>query len=143
MTEKLEAPAIGISLSLNIEGGRSLVFQTHVPQDCGQEHIDGVLDKCQKAASRQVSYSTIEKYEEQVGVHEKMLVQLKAAKRKIDEKYNHLAVVAETTGRRTAPKMTEKEAAEKDNLDANIAQVVETIESIKSMAQELRHAVGE
>jgi hypothetical protein len=143
MSEKLELlPSIGISLSVNIEGGRSLVFQTHVPQDCSQDALDGLLDKCQRAITRQTTYSSIEKIEEQVGIQEKMLVQLKAAKRKIDDKYNNMRVVAEESGRRTAPKLSEKEAAEKDQLERNINQTVETIASFNNMVAELKAAVG-
>lgn len=49
---KKEAPAIGVSLQMTIDQKRTLVLQTHVPQEEASS-LNGVLDTITKAADRQ------------------------------------------------------------------------------------------
>jgi hypothetical protein len=48
------APAIGISISLDMEG-RHLVLQSHVARDAEQDEIDGVMDKIYNLAERMIN----------------------------------------------------------------------------------------
>lgn len=51
----LTLPAIDIKLQLPLDDGtgRVIVFSTVVPQHCGDEDIDGLLDKLSRAGERQ------------------------------------------------------------------------------------------
>lgn len=46
------APAIGVSLQVTLDQARTLVLQTHVPQEAGKDTLNGVLDTVAAAADR-------------------------------------------------------------------------------------------
>ena len=48
-------PSIGISFSAAVSEGRSLVFQTHAPQDVADEVLNALVDKVYNAAERVVN----------------------------------------------------------------------------------------
>jgi len=55
MTEAVQqpAPALGVSLSVNLSATHALVMQTHVPADCSNPELDSLLDRMTRAADRQ------------------------------------------------------------------------------------------
>jgi hypothetical protein len=56
MTEEVSsAPAIGINLTVAPSDGRSLILQTHVPQDVSPEAFDALVDKLYARAERLVN----------------------------------------------------------------------------------------
>lgn len=52
MAETASAPAIGVSLQITLDQARTLVLQTHVPQEAGKVGLDSALDTIAASGDR-------------------------------------------------------------------------------------------
>lgn len=68
---KVESPTIGISLNAQFAGGRTVVFQTYVPQDIVAAGLDVILDKLNGVADRQEAYYAQDQARKQLEVEQK------------------------------------------------------------------------
>ena len=58
--ERVDAPALGFSITANIEGDRQIVVQSFVPLDAEPGDIDALLDKVMRRLDRQKAYYEVE-----------------------------------------------------------------------------------
>lgn len=67
------APALGISMNVQVDGNRQLVFQTHVSRDDTPEVLHKALDQISKAADRQVAKYMLIALRKELHRHKKAL----------------------------------------------------------------------
>lgn len=108
------APALGISLSAQYAGGRTVVFQTHVPQDMAQEKLDDMMDKLNAVADRQEAFYAQEQARRQLEVEENALVNMT---RRLGEVEGNMQLAASAEGRRNAKPSPKDEMQRKQALD--------------------------
>jgi hypothetical protein len=100
MTEEQTQPAIGISYSAQTGDGRNLVFQTHVPQDCLADQLDGIVDKLRKAADRQLQFGKIDTMNQELEMKDRIIKQLVEGIAAVDAKSETVVVSPNGSGRR-------------------------------------------
>jgi DNA repair exonuclease SbcCD ATPase subunit len=71
--KKDTAPALGFSFSVDLTNGKTVVVQTHLPNDCPPEALDAMLDKMAKAGSRQKAREELKALKAQLKQHHKSL----------------------------------------------------------------------
>lgn len=67
------APALGISMNVQVDGNRQLVFQTHVGRDDPPQVLHAALDTIAKAADRQVARYMLVSLRKELARHKKAL----------------------------------------------------------------------
>lgn len=75
MTEAVE-PAIGMSYSVQVGDGRSLVFQAHIAASAPLENLNHLVDHLRKAADRQVDFGKIEGLDRDIELQQRLEMQL-------------------------------------------------------------------
>lgn len=143
MTEVVPvAPVIGISISTELPGKRSLVFQTHVDQNMPKKDMDALVDKVQDVADRQFSRYLIEAIEAELEQHEKMaedqVQRIAQVESNIQMKSSELA----QNGRRNGYKPSPKEEIEKQQAHMNLEETRKRIALIRGKLQEHQAVVG-
>lgn len=68
---KTESPTIGISLNAQFAAGRTVVFQTYVPQDVMAEGLGVILEKLNGVADREEAFYAQEQARQQLKVEER------------------------------------------------------------------------
>lgn len=63
---KVDVPAIGFSLQVDLGAGRVGVFQTAMPNDCSLPELNRMLDKMNRAGDRQRAHYKIEEEERSI-----------------------------------------------------------------------------
>jgi hypothetical protein len=110
------APALGISLSLQYAGGRTVVFQTHVPQETPQTGIDEILDRLNGSADRAEAFYAQEQARRQLEVEEKALSNMT---RRLSEVETNIQTKSVATGGRRNPQLSaQDEMQKKQGLDS-------------------------
>lgn len=110
------APALGISLSLQYAGGRTVVFQTHVPQETPQVGIDEILDRLNGSADRAEAYYAQDQARRQLEVEENAAANIGKRLQEVEANIQ-IKSVAEG-GRRNAKLSAQDEMQKKQALDS-------------------------
>ena len=116
---KVESPTIGISLNAQFAAGRTVVFQTYVPQSvtAGGE-LAFILEKLNGVADREEAYYAQDQARKQLEVEENAAVNIA---RRLAEVEGNMQLVA---GERRVPKHSANELKEKK-------QALDTVEESK------------
>ena len=108
------APALGISLSAQFAGGRTVVFQTHVPQDVPKVDLDNMMDTLNAVADRQEAFYAQEQARRQLEVEENALTNMT---RRLGEVEGNMQLAATAEGRRNHKPSPKDEMQRKQALD--------------------------
>jgi hypothetical protein len=73
---KVESPVIGLSLNAQFAAGRTVVFQTHVPQDVTAEGLGVILEKLNGVADREEAFYAQEGARRQLEVEKKAVANM-------------------------------------------------------------------
>lgn len=82
---KTESPTIGISVNLQYAAGRSVVFQTYVPQDINVEGLNVILDKLNFVGDRAEAYYAQEPARRQLEIEEKSIANMARRLAEVDD----------------------------------------------------------
>lgn len=110
-------PATGITLSVALAEGRSLVLQTFLPRDAALGDHHALLDKLGIAVDRQNAKYRLEGLKANLEVHNKTLEQLQSDYVRIEERASD---VWKVRGKKGEPMLSATEAAQKNNAEQNI-----------------------
>jgi hypothetical protein len=132
------APALGISLSMQYAGGRTVVFQTHVAQEASQADVDKILDKLNGSADRAEAFYAQEQARRQLEVEEKALVNIKRRLGEVD------ALIQDQAARSPKRNQTvgDKEARERKQALDNIAEGERRVAECKGFLADLVKKAG-
>jgi hypothetical protein len=111
---KTEVPSIGISVNLQYAAGRSMVFQTHVPQSVTVEGLDVITDKLNAVADRAEAYYAQEPARRQLEIEQKSLDNMA---RRLSEVDDNIRLNAMASNRREHKPSAQEEKAKKQALD--------------------------
>ena len=111
---KVESPVIGISLNAQFAGGRTVVFQTHVPQDVTVDGINVILDKLNSVADRAEAYYAQEQARRQLEVEQKAVANMQ---RRLSEIDANIRTKMEADGRRIPKESAQDHMAKKQAHD--------------------------
>ena len=107
-------PALGISLSLQYAGGRTAVFQTHVPQETTEKDINILFDRLNAVADRAEAFYAQDQARRQLEVEEKALANMVA---RLSEVESNMQLAASADGRRLPKPSAQDEKARKQAFD--------------------------
>lgn len=111
---KVESPVIGLSLNAQFAAGRTVVFQTHVPQDVSPEGIHVILQKLNWVADREEAFYAQEQARRQLEVEEKAVANMA---RRLDEVEGNMRIAASGSGKRNFQPSQRDEMAKKQAHD--------------------------
>jgi hypothetical protein len=106
---KVESPVIGLSLNAQFAAGRTVVFQTHVPQDVTKEGIAVILEKLNWVADREEAYYAQEQARRQLEVEEKAVANMV---RRLSEVEANIRIKMTGSGKRN-PQLTGNDERDK------------------------------
>lgn len=129
---KVESPVIGLSLNAQFAAGRTVVFQTHVPQDVTPEGIHALLEKLNWVADREEAYYAQEQARRQLEVEEKAVANMARRLEEVDAMHRDRLT---GTGKRN-PQLSGNDARERK-------QAVDTLEEGKRRVTEARKFLRE
>ncbi len=132
------APALGISLSLQYAGGRTVVFQTHVPQETPQAGIDEILDRLNGSADRAEAFYAQEQARKQLEVDENVLANI--VKRLSDVESN-IQLKAAADGRRN-PKLSAQDEMQKKQAYDSLAEANKRVDIDRAHLADLIRKAG-
>ena len=124
---KVESPVIGLSLNAQFAGGRTVVFQTHVPQDVTVDGLNVILDKLNSVADRAEAYYAQEQARRHLEVEEKAVANMT---RRLADVEDNIRAKAMADPRRN-PKDSSKDLMDKK-------QAFDTLEEGKRRVEECR-----
>jgi hypothetical protein len=113
----LQEPATGVTLSVSLTEGRSLVLQTYLPRDATLHEHHDLLDKLGVAADRQNARYRLEGLRANLEVHKKTLDQLTSDYERIEGRAMEAWM---QRGKKGSPVLSATEAAQKSNAEQNI-----------------------
>ena len=120
-----DAPAVGFSITHQIDEKRGFVAQTHVAQDASPAEIDAVLDKVVAALARQSLKVQLDEWRRKLADDERRHAQMKADMARMDE--IHVAAW-DASGKKGPFKLGQKEEADKRNAESTLERYVQEIE---------------
>jgi hypothetical protein len=114
-----EVPVIGISISAVLDKAqqRSMVFQTHFPQDAKSHEINAVLKTCCEVMEQQHDAFKYVELQREMEVLKKTIAEAQISMAKVDDTLRQKWL---TDGRRGPPKPTQQEAATRSHVVSNI-----------------------
>jgi|HubBroStandDraft_1064217.scaffolds.fasta_scaffold97413_4 hypothetical protein len=112
---KVESPVIGISLNAQFSAGRTVVFQTHMPQDVTAEGLGIILQKLNSVADREEAYYAQEQARRQLEVEENAAANIT---RRLEEAESNIRLKAEAGGKRNPAPSANELMARKQALDS-------------------------
>lgn len=130
MTEAVE-PAIGMSYSVQVGDGRSLVFQGHIERDAPLEDLNGLVDKLRVAADRQVAFGKVEGLEKDIELQQRLEMQLREG----------IAAVEANIDRTKRP-LSKPEENNRANTLKSLAHTVEAIVLLREKRAALLKSLG-
>ncbi len=142
------APAIGFSYSVQVGDGRSLVAQTHVPQDWPVAKMNGLIDSLRDVADRQVAFGKIEALQHEVELKERVIKQLEDGIASVDAKVETLQRNGSITGagrgahQKAAGVDMEKEAQQRKNAVVSLQHEMKSRAEIQQRISEMRESLG-
>lgn len=126
--ETAQYPALGISVKTQASEGREIVFQTHIAQDASIVDLNALLDKMTAAADRQSAKAALITLYRDLEDHEKQL-------RQLEEDYSNIeanaAALWAKNGRKGDYKPNQRDAAQKQQVEANVKRWREVIGKLK------------
>jgi hypothetical protein len=129
---KTESPVIGLSLNAQFAAGRTVVFQTHVPQDVTAEGLGVILEKLNGVADREEAFYAQEQARRQLEVEEKATANMV---RRLSEVETNMQIRATVEGKRN-PKPSGQDLMAKK-------QAQDTLEEGKRRVAECRKHLAE
>ena len=138
--EVVAAIALGVSMNVQVDGNRQIVFQTHVGRDDPLPILNAALDKMTQAADRQVAKYMLISLRKELHQHEKALK---------DQTEDMARVQAENlerweqSGRKGAYKLDAKEQAALANIKVSTQKYVSEIADIKARIAETEAKVAD
>ena len=129
---KVESPTLGISLNAQFAAGRSVVFQTYVPQDVNPEGLAIILQKLNWVADQEEAYYAQEQARRQLEVEEKAVANMQRRLSEVDDNIR-LRMVA---GERRNPKLSGQDEMQKK-------QAFDTLEEGKRRVAECKKHLAE
>jgi len=113
---KVESPTIGISLNAQFAAGRTVVFQTFVPQDINAEGLGVILQKLNGVADCEEAFYAQDQARKQLEVEENAATNIA---RRLSEVESNMQLKAANDGQRRNPKPSaQDEMAKKQALDS-------------------------
>jgi hypothetical protein len=91
---KTESPTIGISVNLQYAAGRSVVFQTYVPQDINVEGLNVILEKLNFVGDRAEAYYAQEPAKRQLEIEEKSVANMARRLAEVDDNIRTAAIAS-------------------------------------------------
>lgn len=114
--EAQTAPALGISMNVQVDGNRQLALQTFVGRDDPPSVLNAALDRITKAVDRQVAKYMLVSLKKELHQHRKALEDQTKDKARVDQANRERW---EETGRKGAYKLDPKEKAALANIEAS------------------------
>lgn len=111
---KTESPTIGISVNLQYAAGRSVVFQTYVPQDINVGGLNVILDKLNFVGDRAEAYYAQEPARRQLEIEQKSLDNMA---RRLAEVEGNIRLAATASSRRNHEPSVQERKEKKQAFD--------------------------
>lgn len=141
------APALGFSITSNITDRSQIVVQSFVPLDASDSEINAVLDKVMKALDRQRAKYLVDDFRLKLTMEENSLA---SQRRVLEDRVAQLANLKntyqqehETSGRRSAFKLDERQKANVDRVQTDIENMKKTVEGMESNVARFRTNLSE
>lgn len=135
---KTESPTIGISLNMQFAAGRTVVFQTFVPQDVNVDGLNVILDKLNSVGDRAEAFYAQDQARKQLEVEENAATNIV---RRLSEVESNIQIKAAGDGKRIPKPSAQDEVAKKQALD-NVAESKRRIATCKKYLAELIEKAG-
>ena len=129
---KVESPTLGISLNAQFAAGRSVVFQTYVPQDVNPEGLAIILQKLNWVADQEEAYYAQEQARRQLEVEEKAVANMQRRLSEVDDNIR----MKMAAGERRNPKLSGQDEMQKK-------QAFDTLEEGKRRVAECKKHLSE
>ena len=129
---KVESPTLGISLNAQFAAGRSVVFQTYVPQDVNPEGLAIILQKLNWVADQEEAYYAQEQARRQLEVEEKAVANMQRRLSEVDDNIR----MKMAAGERRNPKLSGQDEMQKK-------QAFDTLEEGKRRVAECKKHLAE
>lgn len=126
---KVESPVIGLSLNAQFAAGRTVVFQTHVPQDVTAKGLGVILEKLNGVADREEAFYAQEQARRQLEVENKAVMNMQ-------RRLNEVDAAKQEDPRKRNTSITEREVKERK-------QVLDTLEEGKRRVAECEAFLAE
>jgi hypothetical protein len=135
---KVESPTIGISLNAQFAAGRTVVFQTYVPQDVTVDGINAILDKLNAVGDRAEAYYAQDQARRQLEVEENAATNIV---RRLSEVEDNIKMKALVDGRRN-PKPSSTDMVQKKQALDSVEESKRRIAACKKHLAELIEKAG-
>ena len=132
---KTESPSIGLSLSAQFSAGRTVVFQTHVPQDINPEGLGVILEKLNGVADREEAFYGQEQARRQLEVEEK-------ATANMQRRLNELDAGRQQDPRKRGAPVSDKDVRERKQVLDTLEEGKKRVETCKAYLAELIRKAG-
>lgn len=136
---KVESPTIGISLNAQFAAGRTVVFQTYVPQDVTPEGIAAILDKLNWVADRDEAFYAQDQARKQLEVEENAAANIA---RRLTEVEANIQMKSAADGRRRDYKLSAQEQVQKQQALDSVEESKRRIAACKKYLAELVAKAG-
>lgn len=111
---KVESPTIGLSLNAQFAAGRTVVFQTYVPQDVNAEGLAVILQKLNWVADQEEAYYAQDQARRQLEVEERAVANMS---RRLMEVEDNIRIKMVSGERRNPKPSGQDEMAKKQAFD--------------------------
>lgn len=135
---KVESPVIGLSLNAQFAAGRTVVFQTHVPQDIKPEGLSIILQKLNGVADREEAFYAQEQARRQLEVEENAGANIM---RRLSEVESNIRLKAAVAGKRN-PQVSPKDEMDKKQAQDSVEEIKRRIAACKKHLAELIEKAG-
>jgi len=138
-------PALGFSISVELTPGRVIVVQSHIANDAKSEEIDALLDKAMRALERQ---KTRAGEREELSQYRELERQQSRQHEGFTEDFMRLdkaqsdKVASIPPGRRTAPDLTPKDKADRDNARLTLDKGKKALDTTRAKIKDLETKVA-
>lgn len=131
-------PTIGISLQIPLaKDGTTLVLQSLIARDCEPQHLNALLDKIQKAGSRQQAKSELPNLKIQLANSVSQLEAGVTQLNNIDEMHRN-----EQAGRRGELRLNPKQQQDRNNVQTNQKRLQDQIALLEKTIKEAEELIG-
>jgi hypothetical protein len=135
---KVESPTIGISLNAQFAAGRTVVFQTFVPQDMTPEGLSVILQKLNGVADQEEAFYAQDQARKQLEVEENAAANIA---RRLEEVETNIQMKAIGEGKRNPKPSGQDAVAKKQALDS-VEESKRRIKACKKFLDELIAKAG-
>ena len=131
--------ALGISLNYELQYGRSLVLQTHIPSDQIGQPLDTLLDGLMKSVERQAAKFEIEALKKNLEANERQLLQTTEDANQHEEK---IKAEWERGNRQGEYKPTPQQASATNNFRITQKRLTDEIAKINDLIKEREQKIA-